>query len=376
MNPIIENLANLYPALKKQEKMHDIYRGILEEKFEEENAEIKTYQGMVFHYKKHTNWSWRESIYDILEDEYKLPLAVSITKPIEERFEISEFLLPSESSSIRLYAGGGKSKLVVAAEKERIKELENELRQQSFEHLASQFIVNKLDLMVSEQKYDRLKKQLYNHLIENDLPSISSPMGTFKIVNSKQYHDVQKIAFSDIEKKQAFLTLPLEDGIHMLNLYTGSTHILDEQTQIEGHWFWYENGDLFCDDQFLSLPYMVIDHKKEILSTMQNWIAQGAKPHYGKVTIEGMHFFRHCPISSVKLDDLLDRGLIEEKLIHQNRFCAKEEDLQLRFEVIDESSLIERKNMLHNKIMKRSQMLRDQQNPEMDQMDEDIFASQ
>lgn len=365
MNPIIKNLIDLYPRLKEQEKMHDLYRSILEEKFTQTKAETITHQGMLFHYKKHTHWSWRDSIYEILEEECKLPLAVSIPKAIEKRFELDEFLLPSESSSVRLSAGR-MNKIQAEIEKKRIKELENIMRQHSFEHLASLFISNKLDLTVSEQKYERLKKQLYSHMVENKITEMPSGVGTFKIVDEKQYHDVEKIAFEEIVKKQALLTLQKEDGIHMLNLFTGEIQILDEQTPYEGHLFWYENEDLFCDDTLLSGPGFAMEYRADIALTMQLWLSQGAKFHYGKMMVEGMHFFRHCPISSVKLDELLDRDLIQQKLIDSNRYCAKEEDLNLRFEAIDESSFTDRKNMFYNKLIKRSQALLKRQEEEID----------
>ena len=375
MDAIIEKIAELYPVMKDQEKYNDVYRGVLEEKFKSSNAEIMNYQGMVFHYKKHTKWSWRDSIYDVLEDECKLPLAVSINKAIEQRFEISQYLLPADKSSIRIYPTR-KTKVQSEQEKEKLQELREELLQMTFEKVAGLFIANKLSLSVSEQQYDLLKSQLQQHMVDTKTKSLSTSIGTFKILDNKRHYDVQTLSFENVTKKHAFLSLKTEQGLELLDLFTGQVHVHNHApVLIDGQLFWYENDELFCEGNTLSATSFPVDYHEDTVLLMQEWLPKGAQFHFGTSSIEGMHFFRHCPISSTKLEDLLDRDLIESKLIESSRYCAKEEDIDLRFEAIDESALQERKTMYHNKILRRamSKLERDQQPIEAD--DSDIFAS-
>lgn len=374
MKQTLEMISTVYPLLKEQEKMHEMYRHLLEEKFRQSGSEIATHHGMVFHFQKHTKWSWRDSIYDALEEECKLPLCVSIPKAVEERFELEGFLLPAEKSSVRIYPTR-KTKAQSEIEKERFKQLEMEYRQFPFEQLASRFVSNKLDLAVSEQKYESLKQKLYTIMLEQQTKSLASDVGTFKIVDGKSPYDVHAISFSEVMKKHAFLSLTKEEGTFLLNLFTGATQQVTDSIVIDGQLFWYENGDLFCDGTSLDAPSFAIDYSNDVALTMSSWLTQGAQFHYGKTPISGMHFFRHCPISSVKLDELLDRGLLEQKLVEQSRFCAKEEDITLRFEAIDESSLAERKTMFHNKLLRRAMVKMERDKEVREVIEDDIFAS-
>lgn len=364
---ITEDIGAYYPVIKQRKRLKETYKKVIQEKYDKMDAEEellrgKVIEGMLLHYQKRTNWSWLPSFYDLLEDQAKLPLAVKIDKKTEERFKVknedpsidNEFVsitsLQSEpSKSLKLTAKRA-TPAQKEAEAQEDDELTRELQGKDLEELVLLYQANQHELKELEEQYETDRETLLAYLLEEKADSISSPVGKFSVSSKKGDYDTASFFSETLYKEFQFAFRPLDnDGtVVCIDLLTKEEPFeFQHETNYQGSTLSYKKGRLWVDGVRLQTDIRDLFEGED-----------GALKATGFVEVDPMILFRHCPLSSTKINEMVDKAQLEPKVMEAHRTITNIKDTSLYFEIIDEEADKDRKFFFQQRMKRRGQSFR------------------
>lgn len=349
-------LEAVYPELKDAELRDEVLKQVMREKIELSQIDRFSYESVVLKFKKHTNWKWKDEFIDSLYEEAKLPLAVTVNKSMEKRFELEEFRVDN-GHHIRLYPTRSKAK--TEQKNLKIEALTEEFSALSLEDLVVEYKINKMDYQLAEEQYETLKKKLFNSLRDTNSDSFGCSLGNYKIVKNDPKYDISNIHASTITKNVTFVYKAQGSDATVYDLYNGYQFSFSRTTTYEEHTLTCQHGQLYIDGEVL-VPFDGLSAmNKKMKKVYEPLVSEGYQFVTGSIEIEGEDFFRHCPLSSTKVTELMNQGIVDPKSLEKYRYIDSLDDIDVRFEVIDEETEAERKVFFLEQLVQRSETIRE-----------------
>lgn len=360
---IAEKIQEIYLPLKKLERQQSVLKEAMK-KHLSDTTEVINENGLILQYKKRSKATYKEEFYDLLDEEAKLPLAIKIEPSLEDRFlELYEFRDKHKEYYIHPYPKRRTKDQIKKDQEEEDTQLFL-LNEQSLHELVAAFRTNKLEYEMLNQSYDRLKTQLLAQLEkENKEEAISSNGMKLKIREKKPTYDLDRIFASKFNKQMFLLYLCHDGNLEVFNPYTKKYfHFsLDEPMKLEGHDLSLRDNKLYVDGLYLENDIHLEHFKDDTLEEIHSFLLKGAQSISGIIPCNSEQFFRSCPISSTNIESLLDSTFLVQSVVDQHKIIKSEKDISIHFEVIEESVAKERKEYFYQKIMKRSETLRERE---------------
>jgi hypothetical protein len=336
---LVENISTFYSKFQDVKRKSERLKAVIQAKYFAQKEDSLYISGYLIRQTPHRNWTWKPEVYDYLEEEAKLPLAVTIPPELEERYDIKQFRLERETY---LKINPKRLKKTQMEQRKLLEEQEEEnWMRMSLPELVAHYQSVNLSCDIFEQKYDNRRKRLFDAMKVAELNSVSGDCGSFSVLEKGIYYDVPAFFKNPITKKMCFAYRKQKRKIWFKDLYTNEEFIFYRKTTHDGHDIHFKKNTFFVDQ----IP----------LTASEEDSAAEFQVVFGEVPIDAMTFFRNCPISGTKIDDLLQRGLLIEKQIYSYRYVKDENDIALYFECIHEESLAQRKLTFQNKNLRKSQ---------------------
>lgn len=362
---ISRDLNVFYPELQLLKKVEGCFKDVLKIKFKEFKTSKTIINNMILQTKTRQTSNWDERVYTYLEDVGLLHEAVSFNNPkVIKRYKLEKYQLPEEPS-LRV-----STKRITADEKEefltdfarKISNSEPEhpiVNEEELTKFLSQFDINtlinnfkslKISLYQLDQKYNNRKKEILDNLLEEDKESYKTAFNhSFKVTNKPLKYDAAQIFQNDIEKYFEFQFKLLDDDeVELIDtLNDDLTFTFKKETIYEGMRISVYKGRIHVNGQRLDTSL------RDLLNNPNSHL-----PAKGFAFVNSLDLFYNLKISSTKIDELIDEGLLEEKDVMIYK-VADINSTQEVFEIISESSNEARKNMFKEKMEKRRKIIKE-----------------
>ncbi|MGN5650575.1 hypothetical protein [Bacillus sp. Brlt_9] len=310
--------------IKEQFKMH----------YEKQEDKTLKVDGVITRVKRKKEYVTDEGIYEYLEDHGYLPLVVTVNKSIENRFNLEKAKIDYKQS-VRLYTGG---KSIV--DRFEVTSKLDYILDYSLEQLSESFKRSYTDEKLKKARLDEAKERLMDGM---PFSSCTTEYGTLKKTSSYDY-DLD-VVFDGISGKKEILIRKLEDSFE-IKLFP------DDQvnTVPMNHCF----GEISLADLYennLLEPESVFIKKRELKKHLKD----GFVFNQFEVPVDPYEFYRKCPISKTKINELIQEGIIDEKEIE--KFIEVTEET-FHTEVISEGSMEQQATLNQQKFRDRSENIR------------------
>jgi hypothetical protein len=362
-----EEVGKIYPELQQRKRQKDIFRHIMKERFLEETADsvdttLKK-NGFIFRIRPtKTNWKWKPEIYTLLDNKNLLSKAVNINKTLESKVDISQFRLPSDKY-VQLFPSrdSPEQKEQKVSQDNAFLEL---LEEKEFNELINLYKLNELRIKLLEDKYERLKSRIFQELNESEIEGFSLPnVGSFKVKEKNPDYNLEGILNSNLTKHLIIGVKHTSDYAIIHDLLSDKSISISsgEKIEYEGDTFEFTNNILNINGYPASEElgnFKPNAKQKKLLKELKE---DGFSFFRADTLIDGEQLLKLSPISTEKVQHLIDSGVLENNVITNYREIDYEKEETARekrlkegkddfiFELLSEVSELERKNMLKNK---------------------------
>lgn len=346
---VVKDIMDFYHDKQSLKRLKEIAEKHIKSKFTESESDMFETDDYVVHYKKRTKYKFKEEIYDYLEEHGLLPLSVNVQEVLEAQYNIEHAKLDPEKYVKLQPKRLNKEQTAIRNKKEEL--FDDSVSKLQLTDLLLIYSKLKKEYDKMEDKYEFKRKVLLRRLKKEGIDTLSSDIGTFNVYDRKSEYDIDAIFQGPVEKKLSY-TYSVHNGlVHCLNSFTGRlfSFAINEDTEDDGHIISISNHHLFVD----GIPLEIVNRPSE-----ENDYTYTAN---GKFEIESLKFFRSCPISSTKLEELSNLGYIPKKVLESFKFVEGEDDITVYPEVISKENDSKRKQMFFQRILHYSR-LREEKN--------------
>ncbi|QST02967.1 hypothetical protein IMZ31_20690 (plasmid) [Pontibacillus sp. ALD_SL1] len=357
---IAKTIQMYYDERKDRKEKEEIIRSVIRDKAEEASIDSRVIGGMKLRFYRHVDWTWDESkVNEEAMDMGVLHLVKSVDSHSSKRFVLDPFKKP-----VTLYPKPY-SKSSSSKEEEERKSQEKEdflksLQNETLENLVRMFQENHTEKKRLDEEYETHKKALAQAMREEGEQVVQcSDTFYFKMTKEPADYRYSDMLHGNVLKKFVFVYRENQDQLlEGLDYNTKKPFRFKEEDQFDGHTLRYRNGLLTLDN----VP-LVIEPIKDVKGVFSRADKKAFQEQVflvasGQVPVNGVLFLQSLPTSTSKMEKLIEKEYFEPNVLKKWRHIQKEEDLSIRFEIVDEKVSNERHAMFASKQQRLSKQYR------------------
>lgn len=288
---------------------------------------------VILHEKLTTNYIWTDDFYEEIIDCGMAHLVLKHGNQLNKRFDLSPFELPKDPNNQKLHFSvasvGEEYKIILRQHEEKLEVEKQRWSALSLEELVDSYIRSKMTLDISKTEYNIQKDELLETMKDENVSNLNG----FSIKEEATNYDFSKMYGVELEEKVEIAT----NGVKSIDLLS------DTPTEITEH-------DLF-DWKIVKKSI----RKQERIELFHNYL--GEKYYFVSGRRKEKEIIKRFPISTGKVEEAIDNGLMNKKVLEVDRTYKSDDDLKLNFEIITMDTLNDRKFMFYEKMKSRNALI-------------------